>query len=88
MSCSVMGDAMTHQGAIPRKGPRISEDRVGLARNRRDHCGVKINQIGMIAREVLIVVDTVGVVTNRAGGTTAKRQVGTMASRGTTFLFE
>lgn len=61
-----MGNAMTNQGATPREDAAIGEEGEGLAAYWPHHRGVKIDEVGVAAGKMLVIVDTMGIVADRA----------------------
>ena len=57
-----MGNAMADQGASPGEGAGIGEEGIGLAAYWPHHSGVKIDQVGVVAGKMLVVVDAMGIV--------------------------
>ena len=82
-----MGDPVTNEGASPSKGPGIGKAGIGLATHWPHHRGVKIDEVCVIAGEMLIVIDAMGIVADRARCPTASQQMPTMPTKTTGAIF-
>ena len=75
-----MRNAMADQGTGPCEGPGVGKEWIGLAADRPHDGGIEIDEVGMVAGEMRLVIDAMGIVTDSTGRPPASLQMPAMTT--------